>query len=41
EELVRLIAHGTLHLAGMDHATEKEERRMFRLQEAIVEKVAG
>lgn len=36
EELVRLIAHGTLHLAGYDHATEKEEEVMFGLQENIV-----
>ncbi len=39
EELVRLIAHGTLHLAGMDHATAKEEEQMFALQEKIVEHV--
>lgn len=39
EELARLITHGVLHLAGMDHATPREERRMFALQEAIVEKV--
>ncbi len=39
EELIRLLAHGTLHLGGLDHATPKEEERMFRLQEAIVEKV--
>lgn len=36
EELVRLVAHGTLHLLGYDHATEEEERRMFRLQERII-----
>jgi len=39
EELVRLLAHGTLHLAGMDHATERDERRIFKMQEAIIEKV--
>ena len=39
EELVRLIVHGTLHLAGMDHATAKEEERMFALQEHIVAQV--
>lgn len=39
EELVRLIAHGTLHLAGMDHATAKDEERMFAIQEKIVERV--
>jgi probable rRNA maturation factor len=39
EELVRLLAHGVLHLAGMDHATQADEERMFGLQERIVEKV--
>lgn len=39
EELVRLLAHGTLHLAGMDHATVKDEQRMFKIQEKIVGKV--
>lgn len=39
EELVRLIAHGTLHLAGMDHATQQDEERMFALQESVVEQV--
>lgn len=36
EELLRLIAHGVLHLAGYDHATEEEEFRMFALQERII-----
>lgn len=39
EELIRLIVHGTLHLAGYDHATAKDEERMFGLQEQIVEHV--
>jgi probable rRNA maturation factor len=39
EELVRLIVHGTLHLAGMDHATLKDEEKMFALQERIIENV--
>lgn len=38
EELVRLIAHGVLHLVGYDHATEEEESKMFALQEKIVER---
>ncbi|MBE7525424.1 rRNA maturation RNase YbeY [candidate division WWE3 bacterium] len=39
EELVRLIVHGTLHLAGHDHARPADEVKMFRLQEMIVESV--
>lgn len=39
EELVRLLVHGTLHLAGVDHATVKDEEKMFRIQEKIVETV--
>lgn len=39
EELVRLVVHGTLHLAGMDHATEQEEQKMFGLQEQIIERI--
>jgi probable rRNA maturation factor len=37
EELVRLLVHGVLHLAGYDHATEAEEATMFALQERLVE----
>lgn len=38
EEIIRLVAHGTLHLLGYDHATAVQESRMFRLQEAVVER---
>lgn len=41
EEIARLVAHGTLHLLGYDHATEKDEAHMFRLQEAVVDRVAS
>ncbi len=37
EELVRLLVHGVLHLAGYDHASEEEEVAMFGLQERLVE----
>lgn len=36
EELMRLLAHGALHLAGEDHETEKEEARMFAKQERAI-----
>lgn len=39
EEILRLVAHGTLHLLGFDHADEKSEARMFRLQEEAISKI--
>ena len=39
EEIVRLIAHGTLHLMGYDHATDAEEERMFGFQEQVVDRI--
>ncbi len=37
EEIQRLVVHGVLHLFGYDHETSpKDERRMFRLQDAIL-----
>lgn len=39
EELARLVIHGVLHLAGHDHATEKDELQMFGLQERIIERL--
>lgn len=39
EELLRLIAHGVLHLSGFDHATDKQEEKMFGLQERVVDAI--
>jgi probable rRNA maturation factor len=39
EELLRLLAHGTLHLFGYDHCTKQQERRMFALQERCVKEI--
>ncbi|MDO8617895.1 MAG: rRNA maturation RNase YbeY [Candidatus Uhrbacteria bacterium] len=36
EELIRSLAHGVLHLAGFDHATKSEEKKMFAIQERSV-----
>ncbi len=36
EELLRLLAHGVLHLTGWDHETEKDEATMFKKQERAV-----
>lgn len=38
EELLRVIVHGMLHLMGYDHATEREETKMFSLQERCLER---
>lgn len=40
EEFVRILAHGILHLVGYDHGEPTQARRMFNLQEKIVEKYA-
>ena len=39
EELLRLVIHGTLHLAGYDHATLADEARMFALQERSLARI--
>jgi probable rRNA maturation factor len=39
EELLRVTIHGMLHLFGYDHATRADEKRMFGLQERIVQEV--
>jgi len=36
EELRRLLIHGILHLAGADHATNKDKEPMLREQEALL-----
>jgi len=35
-EIMLLTAHSFLHLIGYDHATKKDEKRMFALQDEIV-----
>ena len=39
EELMRLLIHGVLHIQGYDHAKEKEEAKMFALQERLVAEI--
>ncbi|WP_353948014.1 rRNA maturation RNase YbeY [Sporolactobacillus sp. Y61] len=36
-ELGFLVIHGLLHLLGYDHTTEQEKKKMFGLQEKILE----
>lgn len=36
EEIVRLMAHGLLHLAGHDHLKDEDARRMVDLEEKLL-----
>ncbi|WP_455381334.1 rRNA maturation RNase YbeY [Salinispira pacifica] len=36
EELKRLVVHGLLHLAGMDHPTNEPEEEMLSYQERVL-----
>ncbi len=40
-ELKRLLVHGLLHLAGMDHEADAEEGGMLDLQEHLISKYSG
>ena len=37
EEFARMLIHGLLHLVGHDHDNEKKSKKMFDLQEKILE----
>lgn len=39
EEVLRMLAHGVLHLAGFDHEKPHEARRMFGLQEKFLSRL--
>jgi len=39
-EFAFLILHGMLHLLGYDHQTETDEKRMFALQDEILNRLA-
>jgi probable rRNA maturation factor len=41
EELRRLIAHGILHLSGMDHEDSDPSRSMLLLQEELIRALAA
>ncbi|MDZ7793286.1 MAG: rRNA maturation RNase YbeY [Spirochaetia bacterium] len=41
EELKRLLIHGILHLAGMDHATNSPEEKMLQKQEELMKQMTG
>lgn len=42
-EILRLVIHGTLHALGWEHpeGAGREESEMFRLQERLLEELAG
>ncbi len=40
-EVEMLVAHGVLHLLGYDHAEPDEDREMFALQEAALERAGA
>jgi probable rRNA maturation factor len=39
EELALLLVHGILHLLGYDHVTKAQEKKMFGLQDRILEEM--
>jgi len=41
EEVLRVVVHGMLHLFGYDHATERDELKMFTLQERVIAEATG
>jgi probable rRNA maturation factor len=41
DEVTHLLAHGILHLAGHDHRTDAEERRMNAATESLIESATG
>jgi probable rRNA maturation factor len=38
-EFVRMLVHGLLHISGFDHIVAKEAKKMFSIQEKLVEKI--
>lgn len=39
EEFLRMLVHGVLHLLGLDHMNNKDAKKMFNLQEKIIERM--
>jgi probable rRNA maturation factor len=37
EEMARMLIHGLLHLVGHDHHEKKQAKKMFKIQEGIIE----
>lgn len=41
EELIRVLIHGILHLAGMDHPESADDSDMIKRQEELVRSIKG
>ncbi len=41
DEIVKLLVHGILHLAGYDHQKPQDKKEMFCLQDEIIEKITS
>lgn len=39
QEVVELIVHGALHVLGYDHERPGEDKKMFSLQDSIIEQI--
>jgi len=39
EECTRTLIHGILHLTGYDHATQRQAKKMFGLQEKLLQEL--
>ena len=37
EEFIRMLIHGLLHLVGFDHIEKKDAKKMFTIQEQLLE----
>ena len=41
EECARMLIHGALHVLGYDHHVARDARRMFELQETVLNDILG
>jgi len=41
DELIRLIAHGILHIHGYDHEEDDDYKEMFAMEKKVLGKIAG
>lgn len=41
EEVQMLLIHGVLHVHGFDHESDRDEKKMFALQNAVAQKIGA